>query len=41
MTRGLNGETIFAVEYVRVGTVPGEDYGYKRACPVTVDVRIE
>jgi hypothetical protein len=40
MSRGLNGETVMNREVV-VGTVPGEEYGYKRNLQVTVDIRME
>lgn len=42
MTMGLNGETIFKVNDLKVGQVPGDEYGYRRfALWVTVDIRME
>lgn len=41
MARGLNGETVLDREDVLVGTVSGEEYGYKRNLRVTVSVRME
>jgi hypothetical protein len=38
---GLNGESVLTIKDLFVGTVPGEEYGYKRNLRVTVDIRME
>lgn len=39
--KGLNGETVFAVEDARIATADGAYFGYKRNLPVKMSVRVE